>query len=151
VSLRHAISTGRAFVRGKDIEFRYARGGCEQREAIAGQGRTAAAQAGLEQVRRKFADLEMPYDAALASLDLAALWLNTGRTAEVKELAIEMEAIFRAKNIHREALAALVLFWEAAKREAATLELVRGVIAEIETAKRSASPGDRRPDSRCYR
>ena len=37
----------------------------------AGQGRARAAQAGLEQVRRKFADLEMPYDAALASLDLA--------------------------------------------------------------------------------
>ncbi len=104
----------------------------------AGQGRTAAAQAGLEQVRRKFADLDMSYDAALASLDLAALWLNTGRTAEVRELAIEMEAIFRAKKIHREALAALILFWEAAKREAATVELVRQVIAEIEKAKRLA-------------
>jgi transcriptional regulator with XRE-family HTH domain len=104
----------------------------------AGQGRTPAARAGLEQVRRKFADLEMPYDAALASLDLAALWLKAGRTAEVKELAIEMEAIFRAKKINREALAALILFWEAAKREAATVELVRQVIAEIKQAKRSA-------------
>lgn len=59
--------------------------------------------------------------------------------AEVKELATEMEAIFRAKKIHREALAALILFWEAAKREAATVELVRQVIAEIEKAKRSGS------------
>jgi len=110
----------------------------------AGQGRTPAAQAGLEQVRRKFTDLKMPYDAALASLDLALLWLNTGRTAEVKELAVEMEATFRAKKIHREALAALVLFWEAAKRETATVELVRRVIAEIEKAKRSA-PTQERP------
>jgi transcriptional regulator with XRE-family HTH domain len=109
----------------------------------AGQGRAAAAQAGLEQVRRKFADLEMPYDAALASLDLAALWLKAGRTAEVKELAIEMEAIFQAKNIQREALAALILFWEAAKQEAATVELVWQVIAEIEKAKRSAPPKKR--------
>jgi hypothetical protein len=97
----------------------------------AGQGRTTAAQAGLEQVRRTFADLDMPYNAALASLDLAALWLNAGRTAEVKELAVEMEAIFRAKKIDREALAALILFWEAAKREAATVELVRQVIGDL--------------------
>jgi tetratricopeptide (TPR) repeat protein len=109
----------------------------------AGEGRAAAAQAGLKQVRRKFADLDMPYDAALASLDLALLWLKTSRTAEVKELAVEMEAIFRAKKIHREALAALVLFWEAAKRETATVELVRRVIAEIEKAKRSAPPKKR--------
>ena len=106
----------------------------------AGQGRAEKAVAGLEQVRLKFADLDMPYDAALASLDLAALWLEAGRTAEVKELALEMEAIFRAKKIDREALAALILFWEAAKREAATVELVRRVIAEIEKAKRSAPP-----------
>jgi transcriptional regulator with XRE-family HTH domain len=110
----------------------------------AGQGRAEEAVVDLEQVRRKFADLEMPYDAALASLDLAALWLKAGRTAEVKELAIEMEAIFRAKKIDREALAALILFWEAAKREAATVELVRQVIAEIEKAKRSA-PSPERP------
>jgi transcriptional regulator with XRE-family HTH domain len=110
----------------------------------AGQGRTAAACDGLEQVRRKFADLGMSYDAALASLDLAVLWLEAGHTLGVRELAVEMEAIFRAKKIHREALAALALFWEAAKREAATVELVRQVIAEIEKAKHSA-PSPERP------
>lgn len=85
----------------------------------------------------------MSYDAALASLDLAVLWLEAGRAGKVRELSIEMEAIFRAKKIHREALAALILFWDAAKREAATVELVRQVIAEIETAKRSAPPPER--------
>jgi transcriptional regulator with XRE-family HTH domain len=109
-----------------------------------GQGRTPEARAGLEQVRRKFADLEMPYDAALASLDLALLWLEAGHAGKVRELAIEMEAIFRAKKIHREALSALILFWEAAQREAVTVELLRQVIAEIEKAKRSA-PTQERP------
>jgi len=104
------------------------------------QGRTAAACAGLEQVRRKFADHGMSYDGALASLDLAVLWLETGHTAKVRELAVEMEAIFQAKKIHREALAALILFWDAAKREAATVELVRRVITEIEKTKRGSSP-----------
>jgi tetratricopeptide (TPR) repeat protein len=94
----------------------------------AGQGRVEEALAGFEQVRRDFLGHELPYEAALASLDLAVLWLQAGRTAEVRELAVEMEAVFKAKKIHREALAALTLFCEAAKRETATVELARQVV-----------------------
>jgi hypothetical protein len=38
-------------------------------------------------VRAAFAGLGIPYDTALASLDLAKLHLRQGRTAEVKKLA----------------------------------------------------------------
>jgi tetratricopeptide (TPR) repeat protein len=106
----------------------------------AGQGRADEAAAGLEQVRRAFLDHDRPYDAALASLDLALLWLRAGRTAEVRELAVEMEAVFRAKKIRREALAALLLFCEAAKQETATVALARRTIADVEKVMRSASP-----------
>jgi len=108
----------------------------------AGQSRIEAAVRGLQLVRRDFLDHDLPYDAALASLDLAVVWLRTGRTAEVRELASEMEAIFRAKKIRREALAAILLFCEAAKEETATMELVRHAIAEIEKVMRSASPAE---------
>jgi tetratricopeptide (TPR) repeat protein len=106
----------------------------------AGLGQTDDAMAGLEQVSRRFTDLKLPYEAALSSLDLALLWLEAGRAVEVRELARAMAWIFDAKGIQREALAALQLFREAALREAATVELARRVIAEIETARRSASP-----------
>jgi transcriptional regulator with XRE-family HTH domain len=109
----------------------------------AGLDQPTAAQICLEQVRRKFADLGMSYDAALASLDLALLGLRVGHTAEVRELAVEMEAIFRSKKIQREALAALTLFWEAAKRETATVDLVQRAIVAIEQARRSAPPPER--------
>jgi hypothetical protein len=46
--------------------------------------------------------------------------------------------IFRAQGVHQEALAALKLFYDAAQQEAATVELARRVIAEIEQARRSA-------------
>jgi len=108
----------------------------------AGQGRAEEAAAGLKQVRRAFEDHEMPYDAALASLDLTVVWLRTGRTAEVRDLAAEMEAVFRAKKIRREALAAILLFCEAARQETATVALARRTIAEIEKAMRSASPAE---------
>ena len=108
----------------------------------AGQGRTEEAIAGLEQVGRDFTARELPYDAALCSLDLSMLWLKAGRTAEVRKQAIAMAWIFRSKGIDREALAALKLFCDAARQEKATLELARQVITDIEQARRSAPPVD---------
>jgi transcriptional regulator with XRE-family HTH domain len=104
----------------------------------AGQGRREEAIAGLEQVRQKFGDL--PYEAALVSLDLAVLYLKAGRTVEVRQLAIEMGRIFRAKGIAREALAALSTFCEAARHDTVTVELIGQVIAKVERARRSAPP-----------
>lgn len=106
----------------------------------AGLKRQEEAEAGFQQVRREFEDRDLPYEAALASLDLAMLWLEAGRTGEVRELAVEMEKVFKEKKIAREALAAVILFCEAARREAATVELARRVMGEIEAARRSA-PG----------
>jgi tetratricopeptide (TPR) repeat protein len=110
------------------------------------QGRTEEAIAGLEQVSRDFTDRELPYDAALSSLDLSMLWLKAGRTAKVRELAVAMGRIFNAKGIDREALAALRLFCDAARQESATVELARRTIAEIEQARRSVSPPDKGRD-----
>jgi tetratricopeptide (TPR) repeat protein len=104
----------------------------------AGQGRTDEAIAGLEQVREDFTVHKQPYNAALSSLDLAVLWLTKGRMGEVKELALTLGWIFTAHGIPREALAALHLFCNAASQEAATVELARKVIADIEQARRSA-------------
>jgi len=93
----------------------------------AGLGRREEALAAFRQVRRTFHEHELPYDYALVSLDLALVLLELGRTAEVAEVADEMVWIFEAQGVHREALAALRLFCEAAEREAATVELVRRV------------------------
>lgn len=97
----------------------------------AGQGRLDQAARTLELVRREFTDRRLAYDAALAALDLAALLLEEGRTSEVRELALGMTWIFRAKGIRREALAALSLFLEAARQEAASAAMARQVRAEL--------------------
>jgi transcriptional regulator with XRE-family HTH domain len=103
----------------------------------AGQGRRAEAIAGLETVRREFADrpIPIPYDAALSSLELSVLYLEEGRAGEVKALALEMGEIFKSQGIAREALASLSLFSEAAQRETATAELVRRVILDLKRVK----------------
>jgi tetratricopeptide (TPR) repeat protein len=111
-----------------------------QAKVAAGQGRAEEAIAKLEKVSSDFTDRRLPYEAALSSLDLAVIWLKAGRTAEVALIAIGMKWIFEAKGIEREALMALRLFCDAAEREAATVELARQVIADVEKAERSGPP-----------
>jgi transcriptional regulator with XRE-family HTH domain len=93
----------------------------------AGLGRAAEAQAAFEQVRRAFTQRKLPYECALVSLDLALALLEQGCTAAVRKVAGEMLWIFRSQGVHREALAALRIFCDAAKAEAATIELTARV------------------------
>jgi len=94
----------------------------------AGQGRAEEARRLLAQARREFAARGMVYDVALALLEEAVLLLEEGRAAEVKALAEELTQVFANKGVHREALAALRLFAEAAKQQDATAELARRVL-----------------------
>ncbi len=94
----------------------------------AGLGRPSEARRLLAEARQGFEQRKMSYDVALALLEEAVLLLEAGRTAEVKALAADLAGVFEDKGVHREALAALLLFHEAAEREAATVELARHVL-----------------------
>jgi tetratricopeptide (TPR) repeat protein len=100
-------------------------------------GKTALAEEALKQVRAGFIDARIGYDVALVSLDLAALYLEAGRTAEVKGLASEMLPQFAARQIQREAMLALSLFEQAARKEQATLALVERVASRVERVRGS--------------
>jgi transcriptional regulator with XRE-family HTH domain len=111
----------------------------------AGEGHREEAMLRLEQVRLDFTSRGLIYDAARASLELAALYLEDERPHAVKALAREMTPIFRSQGIHREAVAALKLFCDAALCETATLDLVQHVLAEVRRAQQcSASPQEQR-------
>jgi hypothetical protein len=92
---------------------------------IAGLGRRREAIETLSRVREELASLEIPFDVALVSLELAVLYLEAERIQEVKTLARQLRPIFQAQGVPREALAALKLFRDAAEREAVTLDLAR--------------------------
>jgi tetratricopeptide (TPR) repeat protein len=102
---------------------------------VAGKGKPQEARALLEQARRDFTAREMWYDVALALLEEAALLLDEGRTTAVKILAQELAAVFKSEGVHREALAALRLFSEAAERETATADLARRVLRYLFRAR----------------
>jgi len=55
--------------------------------------------------------------------------------AEVQRLAEEMVAAFESQEVHREALAALRLFQEAARREEITESVVRDLFTYLASAR----------------
>lgn len=102
-----------------------------------GLGRKDEALAALEQVREELTSRQIAYDTALVSLEIAALWLERDRTAEVKTVARGMAWIFKSQGLHVHALAALNLFRQAAIQETATVELVRQIHRYLEKARNS--------------
>ncbi|HEV7506779.1 MAG TPA: helix-turn-helix transcriptional regulator [Thermoanaerobaculia bacterium] len=106
-----------------------------QGKVDAGLGRSREARAAFEQVRRVFRARELAFDYALVCLDLALILLGQGDTGEVRALAEEMLTIFRSQQVEREPLAALQFFCEAAKREAASVELARRVVKYLNRAQ----------------
>ncbi len=106
-----------------------------QGRVAAGMGEPKEAVSCFEQVRREFRAREMDYDFALASLELAVLYREQGCLCEVKTLAGDMLWIFRRQGIHREALAALRLFCNAAERETVTVELARRLFQYLNRAR----------------
>jgi len=110
----------------------------------AGRGKIEAAERAFLQARDGFVAEGIGYDAAMISVEeLAPLYLEQRRTAEVKRLAEEMLPILAAADVHREALAALIIFVEAAKEEQLTVSLARDIGKYLRDAR--ADPALRFP------
>lgn len=108
-------------------------------------GQVQIAEEALRQVREGFIAAGIGYDVALVSLDLAALYLEEGRTEEVRHLAIETMPLFASRNVQRELLMAWQLFKEAAECDVATLRLVKEVAARIRRSGGAPAPPNGMP------
>lgn len=114
-----------------------------------GLGQLEAAERCLTWAQQGFVRQEIAYDAALVSLDLAAIYAERGDAGELERLAAEMVPIFRARDVHREALAALAFFRQAAAARTVTVDLVRRLLDFLRSAQhdrelRFEAPGGRR-------
>jgi tetratricopeptide (TPR) repeat protein len=89
-----------------------------------GLGQLEEAEFHLLTARHGFQKEGIAYDAALVSLELAQLYLEQRRVAEVKELAEEMVQEFLRQEVSREATAALMLFQDAAMLERVTVAFI---------------------------
>lgn len=102
---------------------------------LAEAGQFDEAERMLRRVRDSFVEQGIGYDAARVSLDLAQLYLRTGRTAEAKKLGGELLPIFESRDVHREALATLLIFQQALLQETATVAAVKEIAEFFERAR----------------
>ncbi|HXU31349.1 MAG TPA: tetratricopeptide repeat protein [Thermoanaerobaculia bacterium] len=109
------------------------------------RGRLSEAETLLRSVGTALADQGLGYDAALLAFDLAAVYARQGRTEEMRSLAAEMLPSFQSREVHREALAALIVFQKAAKMERVTLGLVHELSDYLRQCRKD--PGVRLRDS----
>jgi tetratricopeptide (TPR) repeat protein len=108
-----------------------------------GLSQRGPAEQAFKKVQREFLDRDMGYDAALVSLDLAILYAQEGCIPELKQLALDILPAFSSREVHREAMAALLLFQHACQEERLTVELARQLAALLER-ERQYSPMARR-------
>lgn len=101
----------------------------------AAKGEAVSAAALFEEVRAGLLSQEIGFDAALVSLELAALHLEKGETAEVKRIAREILSVFQSRDVHREALAALAIFIRAAETETVTFAFAGRVADYLRKAR----------------
>ncbi|HWM90428.1 MAG TPA: hypothetical protein VN493_06640 [Thermoanaerobaculia bacterium] len=112
----------------------------------AGLGELDRAERAFQYVREEFEKRGQVYHAATIGLELAMIWLQQGRTDEIKALVTNILEVFRSRYVARESIAALLMLRDALERDRATLELitlVAGVIEQhqSENSEDGPSPG----------
>jgi tetratricopeptide (TPR) repeat protein len=106
----------------------------------AGIGDAARAELRFLEARAQLDKAHLSYDVALVSLDLAALWLKAGRTAEIRKLIDQTITIFRNRKIRREALGMLLVLRDALRQERATEALLRTVASDLLRLEEAPAP-----------
>jgi tetratricopeptide (TPR) repeat protein len=114
---------------------------------LRGLGQPRLAESLLLAVRDGFLSEDVPFDTALVSLEIASLYVEQGRTEGLKQLAMEMIAIFSSLHIHREALAALSFLLQAIQSDSASAKLVAAVAGYLRKAEHDPSVPFQVPES----
>jgi tetratricopeptide (TPR) repeat protein len=89
----------------------------------AGLGSTSA-ESTFRRALDSFLEAKQPFLAAFVALELAALLVEANRPGEVVEIAAFLPSVFEAEGVHREAIAAAVVFKRAALRREVDAALI---------------------------
>lgn len=96
----------------------------------------------LAEAAAHLADHGYAFEAALAGLDLAMVYSLQGETGEVLRIASDLVRLFRVRNLHPEALAALTMLYQAAQQETATLALISQAAEQVRFAEQARGRAD---------
>jgi hypothetical protein len=95
----------------------------------------------LEPVRLELIEAGLLVDASVCTLDLAFVYATLRKPDTQRALAEEMLPIFHSAGLEREALAAVLLYVDAARNYRANRDLMKSVLAKIEPFRKPKPKG----------
>jgi tetratricopeptide (TPR) repeat protein len=102
-----------------------------------GLGELDLAAEALREVKRGFEEAGLGYKAALAGLELGAVWFQQGDFAAAEEIVLECADVFVALGIGRELMASILLVRKAAESRYLSLTSLQQVIDLLHKEERS--------------
>jgi tetratricopeptide (TPR) repeat protein len=114
------------------------RTGWQEGQLLRDLGHLRAAEAALAHAREGFCRHELLYEAALVSLDLAAVYVKLGDSEKLEQTVAETVPIFQSLGAGREALATLLQLRQLADHGRQAFELIRLLSSQIEQLGRKA-------------
>jgi tetratricopeptide (TPR) repeat protein len=108
------------------------RAGWQEGQLLRDLGHLRAAEASLLRARHGFLERDLFYEAAVVSLDLAAVYLKLSEVEALQQAVSEMLPIFTSLGVDREALAALLQLQQVAGQSRQAFDLIRFLNARLE-------------------
>jgi len=108
------------------------RAGWQEGQLLRDLGHLGAAEEALLRARQGFIERDLFYEAAVVSLDVAAVYLKLGRAESLQQTVEQMVPIFTNLGVDREALAALLQLQQVSHQSRQAFELIRFLNSRLE-------------------
>lgn len=115
------------------------RAGCQEGYMLRDLGHLRAAEAAFIRARDGFCEHKILYEAAVASLDLAAIYVKMGDVEKLEQTVATTVPIFRSIGVDREALASLLQLRQLAEQGQRAFEVIRLLGTQIEQLGRKSN------------